>query len=113
MRLTSETKDGIAVLTISGKFVFDESLLLFREKVRGFLHAGTTKFIFDFSGVPYCDSSGCGEIIGAFASIRKAGGVVAFLKPAERVYVLWTRIRLTDLFNIFKTLDEAEAFVRR
>lgn len=93
--------------------MFDESLLSLRDHVAHLLQAGVKRFIFDFSAVPHCDSSGCGEIISAYASIRKVGGGVAFIKPSERVHVLWTRIRLTDVFPIFEGLPEAEAFVRR
>ncbi|HYR41939.1 MAG TPA: STAS domain-containing protein, partial [Terriglobia bacterium] len=62
--------------------------------------------------VPYCDSSGCGEIIGAYSSIRKAGGTVAVLNPNERIRLLWARIKLADVLSIFDRLEEAEAYVR-
>jgi anti-anti-sigma factor len=93
--------------------VFDESLLTLREHVRELLHTGVKGFVLDFTDVPYCDSSGCGELIGAYTSIHKAGGLIAFVKPTARVRVLWERIRLTDIFKIFDTLAEAETFVRR
>ena len=113
MEITSENKEGVAILTLSGRLMFDESLLRLREHVARLLHAGTNRFIFDFSRVPHCDSSGCGEIISAFASIRNAGGGVAFVKPSERVHTLWTRIKLTDVFPIFDDLPQAEMFLRR
>ena len=113
MRITTETRNGVAVLTLSGRLIFDDSLLSLREHVRRLLDAGLRRFIMDLSEVSHCDSSGCGEIIGAYASITKAGGAVAFLKPAERVRVLWTRIKLREVFSIFDTLPEAETFVRR
>jgi len=113
VRLISQTTDGIAIVSISGKLIFDESLLALRENVRDLLRAGVKGFIFDFTDVPHCDSSGCGELIGAYTSISKAGGRVAFVHPTARVRVLWERIRLIDIFTIFNTLAEAEAFVRR
>src|SRR3989442_13298721 len=109
----SQTTDGIAIVSISGKLIFDESLLALRENVRDLLRAGVKGFVFDFTEVPHCDSSGCGELIGAYTSIHKTGGLTAFVNPTARVRALWERIRLTDIFTIFETLAEAETFVRR
>ncbi|PYS52708.1 MAG: hypothetical protein DMG13_15310 [Acidobacteria bacterium] len=111
MRLNSEIKDGIAIVTLSGKLVFDTAVIL-REEVRKRLDTGIKRFIFNLSGISYCDSAGCGELIDIFSAVGKVAGAVAFLKPTERVHGLWTRIRLTDIFKIFDTMEEAEAFFR-
>lgn len=112
MILTSETRDGVVILKVSGRLIFDESLLTLRAKVRETLQSEVKGFVFDLSEVPHCDSSGCGEIIGAYAAICKAGASVAFVSPSPRVRVLWERIKLTEVFNLFDSLAEAENFVR-
>ena len=112
MQITSDTKNDIAILTFSGRLIFDQSLLSLRDEIGHFLRSGIQRFIFDVSAVPHCDSSGCGEIIGAYSSIRKAGGTVAVLNPTERVRLLWERIKLTDVFPVFNRLEDAEAYVR-
>jgi anti-anti-sigma factor len=112
VEIVSETKEGIAILTLSGRLKFDESLLSLRQHVGNLLAAGIKRFVMDFSRVPHCDSSGCGEVISAYATVRKAGGAVAFTKPGERVRLLWERIKLTDVFPIFDSVPEAEAFLR-
>jgi anti-sigma B factor antagonist len=113
VQITSDTKNGIAILKFSGRLIFDQSLLSVRDEIGHFLRSGINRFIFDVSAVPHCDSSGCGEIIGAYSSIHKAGGRVAVLNPTERVRILWTRIKLTDVFPVFDRLEEAEAYVQR
>ena len=113
MTYTSETRGDIAILKFSGRLVFEESLFTLRGKIRELLHSGVKAFVFDFSGVPHCDSSGCGEMISAYTTIRKADAALAFVQLTPRVLMLWERVRLTDVFDIFKTLTEAESFVRR
>jgi anti-anti-sigma factor len=113
VQITSETKNDIAIMKLSGKLIFDPSLLSLRDQISYFLKTGIKRFIFDISAVPYCDSSGCGEIIGAYSSVRKVGGNVAVLNPTERVLLLWTRIKLTDVFAIFERLEDAEKYVSR
>ncbi len=111
MLLTSETRNGIAIVTLTGKLVFDESLFTVRPKVRQILEAGIRAIVFDLSGVPHADSSGCGEMIGAFTTIRKADGRVAFVGLTPRIRQLWERINLVNIFDVFETLPEAEAFL--
>ena len=113
MTFTSETRGSIAILKFSGRLVFEESLFALRARVRELLQSGVKGFIFDFGGVPHCDSSGCGELIGAYATIKKADAVLAFVHLTPRVRLLWERVRLTEVFNIFAALPEAENFVLR
>ena len=113
MRITADTKNDLAILKFSGKLIFDESLLSLRDEIAQLLRSGVSRFIFDISGVPYCDSSGCGEIIAAYSTIRKTGGTVAVLSPTERVRVLWARIKLADVLPIFDRLEDAESYLRR
>jgi anti-anti-sigma factor len=108
--MTTEIRGQTALLRLSGRLVFDESLFKLHPKVRELLQQGADSFIFDCSQVPHCDSSGCGEIIAAYVAITKAGASAAFIDPTERVRVVWDRIRLLEILRIFKTIPEAETF---
>jgi len=109
--LTSETRNGFAVIKLSGKLVFDESLFSIRPKVRQLLDSGIKAIVFDLSGVPHADSSGCGELIGAYTTIRTAHGRIVFVGLTPRFQQLWERINLAGIFDIFATLQEAENFL--
>jgi anti-anti-sigma factor len=100
VEITSQTKDGVAFLTLSGRMMFDESLFGLSGHVSRLLAAGLRKFVVDLAAVPYCDSSGCGEVIAVYATIRKMGGIIAFACLGEKVHLLWTRVKLTDVFPI-------------
>ena len=113
MQITLETGDNVAIIKISGRMVFDESMFLLRVHVQDSLRSGIERFVIDISEVPYLDSSACGEVIGAYTSIAKAHGSLAFVNPTERVRVLWTRIKIVEILPIFDTLDDALKFVRR
>ncbi len=93
--------------------VFDPTLLAIRDEIGAYLNSGVTRFVFDVSGVPHCDSAGCGEMIGIYSNVRKAGGAIAVCNPTDRVRTLWTRIKLTDVLPIFDRMDDAEEYVRR
>ena len=113
MEITSEVSDNIVWIKISGRMVLDGSLFRLHEHVLHALESGMRRFVIDISDVPYLDSSGCGQVISAHTSVKRAKGTLVFLKPAERVRLLWAHTKLAEVLNIFETLDEARDFIRR
>jgi anti-anti-sigma factor len=110
LNITSEVRNGVAVIKLSGKLVFDESLFALRPKLKGLLESGIRAIIFDLGEAPHCDSSGCGEIIGAYTTIRNKDAAVAFANLTPKMRILWDRINVTRIFDIFDTVQEAETF---
>lgn len=55
----------------------------------------------------YIDSSGVGELVKAFATIRNKGGRLKFASLNQRVQDLLNMTRLSNVFDIEK--DEASA----
>jgi anti-sigma B factor antagonist len=108
MQITVKAKGGITVLRISGNMVFDVSLFQMRGHVQEALGLGMRRFIIDISEVPFMDSSPIGELITIYTSVSRAQGSLIIVKPAERVRVLFDRIRLTGIFKFADSLDAAE-----
>ena len=113
MEISSEVSDNIVWIKVSGRMVLDASLLRLRECVLYELESGARRFVVDISEVPHLDSSGCGEVICILTSISRENGSLVFVNPNERIRLLWTHTKLTDVLNIFNTLDEARDFVKR
>jgi anti-anti-sigma factor len=111
MQINVDRKEHFAVVKIGGTMVFDESLFLLRDRVYELLQSGLTRLVLDVSEVPHLDSSGCGEIIRIYTSVLKANGALAFVNPTERVRMLWGRIKILGILNVFPTIEEAERFV--
>jgi anti-sigma B factor antagonist len=111
VQITSEVRDKVDFIKISGRMVHDGSLVRLREHVLYELQSGIRRFVVDISEVPHLDSSGCGEVISAHTSILRANGALAFVNPTERVRLLWEWTRVREVLHIFDTLDEARQFV--
>jgi anti-sigma B factor antagonist len=107
----SETRTGAVIIKLCGRLVFDESLFTLRPKIKGLLESGVRAIIFDLSEVSHCDSSGLGEMIGAYTTIRKHDAAIAFIKLTPKVHTLWERINIAKVFDIFETQAEAETFL--
>jgi hypothetical protein len=83
VQITSEVRDKVDFIKISGRMVHDGSLVRLREHVLYELQSGIRRFVVDISEVPHLDSSGCGEVISAHTSILRANGALALAPPNE------------------------------
>jgi len=79
----------------------------FREAVDDLIRSHRTKIVLLYSGVPYQDSMGNGEIVSAFTRVRNAGGTLVFVGLTEKISDLFRLTRLITVFPVFETLDEA------
>ena len=107
MTIDAKATDDAVVLTVTGRMVFGESLFQIRGHVQKAISSGVRRFIVDLSGVPYLDSSACGELISIHTSIMKTNGTLTIVNPQERVRLLLSRIRLNEIFKIVDTIEQA------
>lgn len=111
MTIDVGTKNGVVILTVTGRMVFDPTLFRLRGHVQEELLSGSRRFIVDLSAVSHLDSSGCGELISIQTSIARAQGALAIVNPQPKVRTLLERIRLNQVLKIAATIEEAEAAI--
>jgi anti-sigma B factor antagonist len=97
----------IVVLELTGRlWILDLPL---QDLVNGILSKGRHNFVFDLAGVDYIDSSGLGQFISIWTTVRSRGGHVTILNPSSRVQRLFEITRLNTVFEICKLeLDAVE-----
>ena len=71
------------------------------------LSEGNQQFVLNLTGVDYIDSSGLGQLISIWTSIRNKNGHMTILNPAKRVERLFEITRLNTVFEILQNEDEA------
>jgi len=77
------------------------------EIIRQLLRQGRCKILLNLKDVTYIDSTGIGELVGAFTSVRRYGGQLRLLNPLVRVVDV---LRLTSLDHLFPVeTDEGAA----
>ena len=97
----------IAILEPQGRITLGDGDQELGEAVRGQLEDGARKIIINFAHVTYLDSSGVGELVGCFTSIRNRGGDLKLCGMNSRTFSL---MKLTSLHSVFDIRDtEAEA----
>jgi len=77
------------------------------EIIRDLLKRGRHKILVNLKHVSYIDSSGIGELVGAFTKVQAQGGQLKLLNPTVKVVNV---LRLTRLDHFFPVeTDEAAA----
>ena len=107
LTVTKQQVDDVAILELSGRMVLGDETALFRNAVRELVAAGNKKILLNLGGVSYIDSSGLGELVGAFTAVRREGGQIKLLNLQKRVRDVVQIVKLETLFEPFD--DETAA----
>ena len=99
--------DDVVILDLSGRITMGEGTLILRDQIQKLLNAGDRKFLLNLEDVNYIDSSGLGELVTSFTTVRNQGGLLKLLNLTRRVQDL---LQITKLLTVFETFNsEAEA----
>lgn len=105
MSLTLKTRrvESAVVIDLAGRLTIGEPVLLMRESIRVLVNDGVRHFVLNLGDVSYIDSSGLGELVSTFTSLRNKGGDVKLLKLTSKVQDL---LQMTKLLTVFDVYDE-------
>jgi anti-sigma B factor antagonist len=96
---------GVVILDLTGRlWILDLPL---RERMNALLNEGSRNFVLNLKGVEYIDSSGLGQLITIWTSIKNRGGQMSVLGPTKRVQRLFDITRLDSVFRICDEEQEA------
>jgi anti-sigma B factor antagonist len=111
MPLTIETRElaHITILDIHGRIVLGEEIGDLRDAVRALVAEGKKKIILNLADVDYMDSSGVGELVGSFTTVRNAGGELKLLNLTQKVHDV---LHVTKLYTVFDIRDDEFTAVR-
>lgn len=97
----------IAVIDLDGKVTIGETNRQLHEALRSLVNAGTNKIVLNLKKVKVIDSSGLGEIVAGYSTLKAHGGRLVLTNMPTRVTDLMTITKLYTVFDVFET--EAEA----
>jgi anti-sigma B factor antagonist len=101
----------VIVLDLSGRlWILDLPL---RDLLIGLLSEGQRHFVLNLASVDYIDSSGLGQLITIWSSVRNKGGHMTVLNPTKRVQRLFEITRLNKVFEILENENEAVEVARK
>ena len=100
MPLIVETREvaRVIILDVKGRIVLGDEIHDLRDSVRRILDEGKKKIILNLAEVDYMDSSGVGELVSAFTTVRNAGGELKLLNLSPKVQDI---LHVTKLYTVF------------
>jgi len=109
MKATSRRVDGVTILDLSGRITLGEGSVVLRDQIRDLLGKSEKKILLNLGDVTYIDSSGIGELVSAFTTVRNQGGELKLLNLTKKVHDL---LQITKLYTVFDVKDDEAAAIK-
>jgi anti-sigma B factor antagonist len=107
MKATARQVNDVIIVDLSGQIKLGEGSSVLRDTVKALLGKGQKNILLNLGEINYIDSSGIGELVSAFTSVRNQGGELKLLHLTKKVHDL---LQITKLYTVFHVLDnEADA----
>ena len=108
MKASTRQVDGITIIDLSGRITLGEGSVVLRDTIRDSVGQGVKKILLNLGDVTYIDSSGIGELVSAYTTVRNQGGELKLLNLTKKVHDL---LQITKLYTVFDIRDDETAAV--
>jgi anti-sigma B factor antagonist len=109
MKASNRQVDAVTIVDLSGRITLGEGSVVLRDSIRDLVSKGRTKILLNLGNVTYIDSSGIGELVSAFTTVRNQGGELKLLNLTKKVHDL---LQITKLYTVFDIKDDEAAAVQ-
>jgi anti-sigma B factor antagonist len=103
MKIEKRKNGGVTVLDIKGKILIGDGVAELREAINESVDNKENKLLLNFENVPYLDSTGLGEVVRSYTSVKNRGGVVKIVNLTNKVKDL---LSVTKLITVFETFED-------
>src|ERR1044071_3770274 len=109
MKTSTRQVNGITIVDCSGRITLGEGSVVLKDAIRVLLSKGQKRILLNLGDVNYIDSSGIGELVSAFTTVRNQGGDLKLLNLTKKVHDL---LQITKLYTVFDVKDDEAAAVK-
>src|SRR5579863_1191071 len=102
VELNTRQLEGVTVVDLKGRIALGQGSATVRDTVHDLLSKGMKNILLNLGDVNYIDSSGMGELVSAFAAVKKQGGELKLLNLTGKVHDL---LQITKLYTVFDIKD--------
>ena len=103
VKLTTRQVGDVSVVDAAGRITLGEGAITFRDAIRDLASKGNAKILLNLSEISYIDSSGIGELVSGYTTVRNQGGVLKLVGLTKRVQDL---LQITKLYTVFDVYDD-------
>ena len=107
MKIEKRKKGAVTILDLKGKILFGDGIDELREAINNSIKADEKSLLLNFAEVPYLDSTGLGEVVRSYTTLKKAGGTIKIVNLTNKVQDLLSVTKLITVFETFQDEDQA------
>lgn len=108
LKINKRDSSGVTVVELSGRLTLGDASATLRETLRDLMDKGDKKIVLHLGEVAYIDSSGLGELVSGFTSVKNKGGQMKLSNLTQKVNDLLT---ITKLYTVFEIHDDEQSAV--
>jgi anti-sigma B factor antagonist len=101
------------VIALEGNIMGGPDASSLNSQIHELLGGGRKVLVLDMTGVQYINSSGLGLLIATVNAVRSAGGTLKVAGASEKIRALIKITKLEGLFEMYPSVDEAVAAVKK
>ncbi|NDQ55974.1 MAG: STAS domain-containing protein [Acidipila sp.] len=102
-KATARDIGDATVMDLSGRITLGEGSAMLREMIKELVGKGRKHIVLNLGDVTYIDSSGIGELVSGFQTVRTSGGQLKLLHLTKKVHDL---LQITKLFTVFDVYSD-------
>jgi anti-sigma B factor antagonist len=103
MTITTREVSHVTIVDINGRITLGDETGQMRDTVHRLIAEGKKKIILNLAHVDYIDSSGVGELVSSFTTVRNSGGDLKLLSLSKKVHDI---LNVTKLYTVFDVKDD-------
>jgi anti-sigma B factor antagonist len=98
---------GVTILDLSGKLGLGESNRQLHRSIKRLVSEGKTQIVINLGKITQIDSSGLGELVSGYTTLKAGNGELKLSNVNDRVTDLMTITKLYTVFEIFNVEQDA------
>jgi len=105
-----ERREGdVAVLDLKGRIRISGGTLALHRSIRCLGEEGKTKVLLNLAGVTHIDSTGLGELLSSYITLRNKGGQIKLVHLTEPLQDIMAITKLLTVFDVYDNEPDAVA----
>jgi anti-sigma B factor antagonist len=107
--INEKRRGNVGILSLQGSFSGKPGVAVFERAIFDLLRDNVVCIVLDLADLRFIDSAGLGAMISAMVSVGRRDGALKLAALGGDVHKVMTSMHLDQVFELCKTVDEAEA----
>ena len=108
MKFSTSELYNAAIFSFKGKLMGGPEAQDFHDALNNFLESGKRNIIIDMSDVKFVNSSGLGNIVRGFSTVKDAGGSLKLAGVTDKITGLLSITKLNSVFEQYEDAHQKE-----